>query len=313
MRNNKIQLAVNIISIIFVLLSLINYPFIQSVSLPVAILLIVFIGIPHGANDHLLFFNLFRNRIAHRKNKAGYFFGAYLGLIVGYAVLWYLFPVVSLVIFLGISIYHFGQSNVYLASIQSKALQLVAIILSGTFVLMTPILSNIATALPVIKSLTNQSEIFDISPKLGSNLSVGIGLLMGIFWLSMYAFSNIDRKKIRLEIIQWLILFALFSYTPLWIGFSVYFSLWHAIPSMEDQISFFKISQARYHVGVYLREILPFSAVALGSLGIALFFSGEYLINTQGIAILFSFIAIITLPHMIMMDLLYLRIEKNNF
>lgn len=313
MRNNKIQLAVNIVSVLFILFSLINYPFIQSVSLPIAVMLIVFIGIPHGANDHLLFFSLFREKIAHSKSKAGYFFTAYLGLIMGYAVLWYLFPVISLVIFLGISVYHFGQSNVYLTSIRSKILQLAAIIISGTFVLMTPILSNIATALPIIKSLTNQTKIFDISSQLGNNLGAGIGLLMGAFWLSMYVFSSINRKKIRLEIIQWLILFALFSYTPLWIGFSVYFSLWHAIPSMEDQINFFKISQARYHVGVYLREILPFSAVALGSLGIALFFSGEYLINTQGIAILFSFIAIITLPHMIMMDLLYLRMERNKF
>lgn len=313
MRNIKIQVAVSIVSVMFILLSLINYPFIQSISLPIAMLLIVFIGIPHGANDHLLFFNLFREKIAHDKNKTVYFFTTYIGLIFTYAIFWYLFPVFSLAIFILISIYHFGQSNVYLTSIRSKILQIASIIISGTFVLMTPILSNITTALPVIKSLTNQSKIFDISPHLASNLSLGIGLLMGVFWLSMYAFSLMNRKKLRREIIHWFILFALFRYTPLWIGFSVYFSLWHAIPSMEDQINFFKISQAKYHLGVYLREILPFSVMALATLGIALFFSGEYLINTQGIAILFSFIAIITLPHMIMMDLLYLRLEKSNF
>jgi hypothetical protein len=53
--------------------------------------------------------------------------------------------------------------------------------------------------------------------------------------------------------------------------------------------------------------------IALLGLFLAFQFSGDYISVNQGIALLFSFIAVITLPHMIMMDLLYLRIEGKNF
>ncbi|MFN5789847.1 MAG: Brp/Blh family beta-carotene 15,15'-dioxygenase, partial [Bacteroidota bacterium] len=68
-----------------------------------------------------------------------------------------------------------------------------------------------------------------------------------------------------------------------------------------------------YNLGKYIREIFPFSLIALLGLFIAFQFSGDYISVNQGIALLFSFIAVITLPHMIMMDLLYLSIEKKTF
>ena len=65
------------------------------------------LGIPHGAGDHLLIqkqkkdqglsFSLFR------------FVGSYLGVMLLYAVMWYYLPKISFVIFILISIFHFGD------------------------------------------------------------------------------------------------------------------------------------------------------------------------------------------------------------
>ena len=63
MRNPRIQLMVQLFTLIIIMVSLIKHELFVSSSLLVALVLIVFIGIPHGANDHLLFFNLINKRI----------------------------------------------------------------------------------------------------------------------------------------------------------------------------------------------------------------------------------------------------------
>jgi Brp/Blh family beta-carotene 15,15'-monooxygenase len=185
--------------------------------------------------------------------------------------------------------------------------------LSGSFVLLTPIFAHIETALPVIQSLSKNPDILKISEDLGNKLAISAGILMIIHWVILMLSKHINFKNGLQEILNVLLLFGLFYYSPLWIGFAIYFTLWHAIPSIEDQINFFKTTRANYNFGKYIREIFPFSVIALLGLFLAFQFSGNYISVNQGIALLFSFIAVITLPHMIMMDLLYLHIEGKNF
>ena len=295
------------------MVSLIKHELFVSSSLVIALVLILFIGIPHGANDHLLFFNLINKSVDKNNKKSILFFASYIGLIILYVCCWYLFPTFSLGLFILISIYHFGQSNLYISPIESKFVKLISIFLSGSFVLLTPIFAHIETALPVIQSLSKNPDILKISEDLGNKLAISAGILMIIHWVILMLSKHINFKNGLQEILNVLLLFGLFYYSPLWIGFAIYFTLWHAIPSIEDQINFFKTTRANYNFGKYIREIFPFSVIALLGLFLAFQFSGNYISVNQGIALLFSFIAVITLPHMIMMDLLYLHIEGKNF
>ncbi|MFZ4375091.1 MAG: Brp/Blh family beta-carotene 15,15'-dioxygenase [Saprospiraceae bacterium] len=313
MRNPRIQLMVQLFTLIIIMLSLIKHELFVSSSLVVALVLIVLIGIPHGANDHLLFFNLINKRVDEKNEKSTLFFSSYIGLILLYVCCWYLFPTFSLGLFILISIYHFGQSNVYISPIESKFVKLISIFLSGSFVLLTPIFAHIETALPVIQTLTKNPDFLVISEKLGNKLAISTGMLMIIHWVILMLSKHINLKDGLIEILNVFLLFGLFYYSPLWIGFAIYFTLWHAIPSIEDQINFFKTTRENYNLGKYIREIFPFSLIALLGLFLAFQFSGDYISVNQGLALLFSFIAVITLPHMIMMDLLYLRLGGKNF
>jgi Brp/Blh family beta-carotene 15,15'-monooxygenase len=312
MRNPRIQLMVQLFTMIIIMVSLIKHELFVSSSLVVALVLIVFIGIPHGANDHLLFFNLINKSVDKNNKKSNLFFASYIGLIILYVCCWYLFPTFSLGLFILISIYHFGQSNLYISPINSKFVKLISIFLSGSFVLLTPIFAHIETALPVIQSLSKNPDILKISEDLGNKLAISAGILMIIHWVILMLSKHINFKNGLQEILNVLLLFGLFYYSPLWIGFAIYFTLWHSIPSIEDQINFFKTTRVNYNLGKYVREIFPFSLIALSGLLLAFQFSGDYISVNQGLALLFSFIAVITLPHMIMMDLLYLHIGGNN-
>jgi Brp/Blh family beta-carotene 15,15'-monooxygenase len=309
MRNPRIQLLVQLFTLIIIMVSLSESEWLVSSSLVIALVLILFIGIPHGANDHLLFFNLINKRIDEKKRKSTLFFGLYIGLILLYIGCWYLFPAFSLGLFILISIYHFGQSNLYVSPIESKFVKLISIFLSGSFVLLTPIFSHIETALPVIQTLAKDPYFLTISEELGNKVAISAGILMIIHWVILLLTKSINFKNGLQEIINTFLLFGLFYYSPLWIGFAIYFTLWHAIPSIEDQINFFKTSRANYNLGKYIREIFPFSLIALFGLLFAYNYSEEYISVNQGFALLFSFISVITLPHMIMMDLLYLHVE----
>lgn len=313
MRNPRIQLLVQLFTLIIILVSLSKSEWLVSSSLIIALVLIVFIGIPHGANDHLLFFNLINRRIDEKNHKSNLFFGSYIGLILLYVVCWYLFPTFSLGLFILISIYHFGQSNLYTSPIESKFIKLISIFLSGSFVLLTPIFAHIETALPVIQTLAKNPSLITLPEEIGNKLSISVGILMIIHWVILMLTKNINLKNGLQEIINTSLLFGLFYYSPLWIGFAIYFTLWHAIPSIEDQINFFKTSRANYNLGKYIRDIFPFSLIALLGLYLAFQFSGNYISVNQGIALLFSFIAVITLPHMILMGLLYQHVEEKNY
>lgn len=313
MRNPRIQLMVQLFTLIIIMVGLSKSEWLVSSSLMIALVLIVFIGIPHGANDHLLFFNLINKRIDEKSHKSTLFFASYIGLILLYVGCWYLFPTFSLGLFILISIYHFGQSNLFISPIESKFVKLISIFLSGSFVLLTPIFAHIETALPVIQTLAKNPDLLTITEESGNKLAISAGILMIIHWVILMLTKNINFKNGLQEIINTFLLFGLFYYSPLWIGFAIYFTLWHAIPSIEDQINFFKTSRANYNLGKYVREIFPFSVIALFGLFLAYKFSGDYISVNQGLSLLFTFIAIITLPHMIMMDLLYLRIGRKNF
>lgn len=312
MRSSKLQSVVQLITLIIILVCLSNHSIVADSSLIIALFLIVIIGIPHGANDHFLFFNLFQNRLKENHKSGLLFYFIYLGLIILYSICWYFTPIFSLSLFLLISFYHFGQSNLYTYPIKSKIIKFISILISGIFVLMTPILAHLETSLPIITSLSQNSKLFEISYEQGRQISVWLGLIMLNYWLLLMLTRQVIWKNGILEIINVILLFALYFYTPLWIGFAVYFTLWHAIPSIEDQINFFKIKRSNYHLGNYIKEILPYTLLALLGLVIALELSGEYITQNQGIALLFSFIAVITLPHMIMMDILYQQIGENN-
>ena len=54
---------------------------------------ILLFGIPHGAIDHIIFFK--KRNITQLK-----FYLIYLGLIIGFVLMWHIAPVLSLVLFL---------------------------------------------------------------------------------------------------------------------------------------------------------------------------------------------------------------------
>ncbi len=273
----------------------------ERAELPLATALILLLGIPHGATDHLIFLQLNKSFLGGKQLDRFYFL--YLLLMVAYGFLWWLLPTIALGVFLLLSVYHFGQSNWNYAGFGNKTLERFTYLIWGAWVLLVPILWHYDDASVIISGLIGgEAPLLPI----GWRQAMYLGLLTINIWLTVYLWAKqiISQLQLRDEIIHLLIFCLLFTSTPLLLGFVVYFVFWHSIGSIADQIRFFSRYNTDYSWKNYVRQAFPLSLAAVAGLGL-LYTTQTYIGVQPNIGLLFIFISIVTLPHMILIDLLY--------
>lgn len=272
----------------------------QNLSLFLALSLITGLGIPHGATDHRIFHVLLQ-RMGGQPAMLG-FYGGYLGLMLVYGLLWWLSPVFSLLIFLLTSVYHFGQSNWNYVSL-SGGFQALLYLIYGAFVLFVPILAHFNTAQPIVESIIQRS-LPELSPLL-LNGSIGLIIVLNLLTIGLLWFKRkLSSQEARAEVFNLFILLVLFLSTPLLLGFALYFSGWHALSSIQDQIAFFRSQKPGYKLKDYVREALPYSGLAILGLMIMVRYSSSIQLDAVW-GILFIFLSLVTLPHLVLIEMLY--------
>lgn len=250
-----------------------------------AISALVLIGVPHGGNDYF-----YRPDKSLRGSLKFLFF--YLGCMGLYAGLWQWLPLLSLLLFLAISMHHFGQSN-FLSDRWTAPESL----LWGCWLLVFPMVRHLEEALGIFAQMMGGVEKGFHDPVLGdANLfiaSVCFGVLYGwVLW------------KRRIEhrwqfLLQWALVTLWFWVSPLIMGFVVVFCLWHAAQSMRYQVMFIRQSHSR-SIGRVLLDFMPLGLLAV----LAWVFSAEFDVM-QHLGWGFVLLSLVTLPHVVVMDGIY--------
>lgn len=278
----------------------------QHLSLFLALLLITGLGIPHGATDHRIF-NVLLQQKGGKPAMLG-FYGGYLGLMLIYALMWWLSPVFSLLIFLVTSMYHFGQSNWNYIRI-SRSPQVLLYLIYGAFALFVPILAHFETAQPIVESII-QRPLPQISPLMLQGGIAGITILnLGAIHL-LWMREKLTSREAWAEVLNTFILLALFLSTPLLLGFALYFSGWHALSSIQDQIAFFQKQRPEFRLKNYVKEAAPYTGLAIFGLMMMIGYSNSIQLDAAW-GILFIFLSLVTLPHLLLIELLYGTVQTN--
>ncbi len=265
--------------------------------------LIILLGIPHGATDHLIFQQIIRKHHIEGRGRQLLFFVAYLSLIGIYALLWWLMPVIALSLFLLLSVYHFGQSNwAYLEDLP-RGIAIGLYLIWGLFVLAAPILWHYDAAGPIIASITGETPLA-LSGTLRYACVGGLFAMNGAAVLGLRFTGRLSGRQSGDELINLFLLAGLFWTTPLLVGFTVYFVGWHSATSIMDQVRFFRKADANYTLRDYAKSTLPLTVLSVAGLA-ALYGIALWLGMPLTIGLLFIFIAVITLPHMILIEMLY--------
>jgi len=287
-----------LVALLAVLASLLFPEWMDRAEYPLALTLILLVGLPHGATDHLLFRQLVREQ--GKQVSMGHFYLLYVGLVLLYGVLWMLLPWPALILFLLVSVYHFGQSNWNYLAPRAWGMALCW----GAFVLFVPVIWHFEESREILETMLRR-EVPQISQGLKRATVIGLVLLnQGLIILKSV------RKEIRiwsgiLESVNLWILLGMFLSLPLLLGFSIYFAGWHALSSSMDQIAFFRRQRKDYAGRNYILAAAPYTLMALLGLGMLYIVWSQTAPGTLQPGLLFMFIAAVTLPHILLIDQVY--------
>ena len=265
-------------------LSIIFFGLENSYSILLFIIVMLSIGIPHGSVDHLI---AFINPKARKFDNKFIFYIIYLSLIIFNIILWVISPFLGLSVFLIISCYHFGETQVIgYNSTDNKILNFVI----GANILLSLFLNNIVE-LQEILYIIPQFATLDLSAfDSVFFLLVSVGILM----LSIVNFKIKRKVPLYAEIT---ILYMVFFHTDLLTSFALYFGFCHSLPMLMLEFKEFKTES---FIKFYL-QTLPFTILSI-IFGFLLYqFNNDLLTSDNLILFVFIVISSLTLPHVFIM------------
>lgn len=269
--------------------------------------LVGLIGIPHGSTDFLIF-----KKLAKKKSEIDYIrFGLlYLVAMVGVVLVWVLHANLALLMFLGVSIYHFGQSN--LQHIRAhKIIKFISYILSGAFVIIVPISVHFVEAQEIMATLTGNENIY-VSERILATLPRE--LLLANIWLLLFLGLNkmISIEECIKEVLYITLLFCIFHFSTLIVAFTTYFVLWHSWNSIIDQLEFLKQENKEFNLLKYYIQATPVTLISFLGMTLLVALKDTILPNFTYIDLFFITISVITLPHIIIIEQLYKTEQHQN-
>lgn len=262
---------------------------------PAALLLIAFIGIPHGAVDHLLFLK------KTNRNKT-YFYSFYIALLVIYGISWIYFPMISLSLFLILSAYHFGQSQFEKYDVHTLTKKIIGfiwgvIVLSGLVVFN---FNEIQIVLTDYDELNTFVSLFNLEYfKIICLISTITFLIIGLV--------NLRFKSLVKELVYISLIGITFIIQPLLLGFALFFIFNHSYTVMRSEYNFLSKYDTHFNLSKFIKALTPFTLLSI----LGTFFL-YYLSSTGWITMSLPFILLITIssltfPHAIVMEVFYTK------
>jgi Brp/Blh family beta-carotene 15,15'-monooxygenase len=222
------------------------------------------------------------------------------------AALWFLFPLISISIFIIISSYHFGQSQ-FIRILSSKTLiSNIFFFLWGFSVIMAFVYFNLEELTVLIETETmfrNFEFIFkhDI---------IYYSLLTSTLLTLMLLVAQFLKGKLKVEslVIETFILALVYLTAHLFtflIGFTLFFIVLHSFKMLQEEFNHFYQKADWVSVTRFLHKLLPLTIISI--LGVIVLLS---LIYFEWIKITYAFaliitISSITLPHVFVMEKFY--------
>jgi beta-carotene 15,15'-dioxygenase len=274
-------------------------------SIALLFVVIAFLGIPHGAVDHLVAARLATDNSAVLRPLR--FNLAYLGAMAGYGAVWWVAPGLALGIFLGLAVHHFGQSDLaYLRLPQGQ--QTVVQWSRGLFVIGAPLLVHVEAVSPVIRDLGGGDPA--TWSWLAGNGGTWLLVLLGqhVVIGGLIGMRTRNWGAVRREAMSVAVLAALFWRCDPLVGFAVYFGLWHSVAHLlvvMSTLGFTTTQPEPLRVREFARVAAPRTVISI--LGTAVF-AGVAMMNERTELLLpavFIMVSLLTLPHMVVVERLW--------
>jgi len=259
-------------------------------------ILIFTFGILHGSNDILLI-----DTISNKKKVYPFFrvLAIYLLTVFIAVVIFYFIPLFALILFVVFSAFHFGQQHWEHRELKaSTIIKNVYYFLYGMVVLELLFVFNTTEVIEVVSSITG----YELDNKTINRFLIVFGIMFFLLAILIANTSKPFKSYILIELFYLLIFSIIFNVSSLIWGFTIYFILWHSIPSLYEQVSFIYGNFNKKNLLRYCKTAFPYWLISIIGIVIVYFvFKDEKLFY----AIFFSFIAAVTFPHTIVINKLF--------
>ena len=257
----------------------------------ISFLLIFFIGLPHGSFDGAVASLVgFRNRIQFLL-----FIFYYLVLFFLVILFWLHFPIISLIIFIIMTIIHFGLCDWTNYKINKHKYSVS--FTYGMTIIFGIIFFNENQSFLMFEYLTNDNIYFIqrylFIPYFLTTLSI-----IYFIYLSFY------EKKLRKGIIEILFLLSIFYFFDPLLSFAIYFCFFHTYKHLKHLIKniYLNLTNKKF----VINTTLIFTMISwVAGIGIVYFLFQNLSLYESILKVIFIGLAALTLPHMLLIDIIY--------
>jgi len=275
-----------IIVVFYCVLAFVNYHIAHYFNYLVLFIGLMWIGIPHGALDHLL--------SKSSNTPILNFIFKYLIVIALYLLLWQVAPMISLLAFVIYSSFHFGESELIHTNESVKTLRdCFKAFMLGFNILIFIIATHIEDSLRTISFINKESSSFFYE----INVTTWYLVISIVSFSYILVQSVISKKK---EFIGLLLLLAIGILVPLPLAFGLYFILQHSYNAWIHLQKGLKMNASQLY-----KKSAVFTLGALVLFIVIAFFVRDTSNLNAFWANFFVFIACISLPHFVLMHLFY--------
>ena len=276
-----------------------------SISPIICLLLILSIGISHGALDNQKGKRLIK---LYNINNIYYFYLIYLTIAATIITIWLLAPTLSLIIFLIVAAYHFGKEDTEFLITKKSNLNIILYLLKGILIIIAPLMFHFVETINIFKFLMIQNEIFYSFLNFIENNYI----ISFIFLISLL--TNIYFFLTGFKIVNLLIFFDFTSililnyfFSPL-VAFTLYFCFLHSFRHSLSLIT--ELDKCNFKNGllIFIKKAAPLTILTAIFYLLSLYYlSNHYLVNEAIYKVIFIGLASLTFPHI----LLEYFLEKN--
>jgi beta-carotene 15,15'-dioxygenase len=268
---------------------------------------IILTGIPHGALDHLV--DEQNKRLSGQPFTLWQFLASYLLRMLCFGFIWYISPGLALLIFLLISAFHFGETD--LCEHDHRPLTLVLSFLYGSGLLFFLLISHLDEVIPILTSIPDFNIPFAIH-ELADGPQPILLILTFVQLIVIWALQGSRKDKIILTL-RTLVMLGLIHALPLLLAFTFYFGSWHSIRSLSMIRN--HLNQTAQHplsLLAWWKKSLPLTLLALFMMTILIILLNAVYGWSVTLIALFIGVAILTAPHLTVMSHMYDHLRKRN-
>ncbi len=261
------------------------------------VFIIALTGVPHGSLDFFIEKQSYINN--NQKISLKSFLVKYLLSMLCYGISWWLFPSLSLLAFIIMAAYHFGEIDWPVRG--NSKLDAPLYTIYGFLLIAFILTSHIHSAAPILEAIVQRKLNAEFWLEWGTFLFPYSCILLGAHITAivfLHARLGWDRKVLYQFLIQTLVLVSISYWLPLYLSFGFYFGLWHSLISFNLIRQQMNLNNDWPGWFFMVKKAIPFTTMAWIGIGVLIFASGIFATEWLVLSNLFMGIAILTLPHL---------------